>query len=175
MKKTILLTVAVLIMTILTNTARSQIASGNTFTIEKAVVSNGGGASNSATFSIDGTGGQSAAGQTAGGIYQIQGGFWSANLAPTAAGVSISGRVLSADGRGLRNAFVYLTDNTGRTRTTRTGTFGYYRFDGIEAGQVAVIGVNSKLYQFEPRVLVVNDSLSDVNLMPISSAENRNR
>lgn len=49
--------------------------------------------------------------------------------APTAAEVSLSGRVMTADGRGLQNAIVLLTDETGNTRTTLTSSLGYYNFD----------------------------------------------
>jgi uncharacterized delta-60 repeat protein len=52
-------------------------------------------------------------------------------LAPTAASVSISGRVRTSNGRGLLNATVSLTDNEGITRTTRTKSFGYFRFAKI--------------------------------------------
>jgi hypothetical protein len=152
----------------------SQIAASTNFTLEKAVVATGGGESAGTTFSVRGTAGQPAAGQTSGTTFQLQGGFWSANpVAPTAAGVTVAGRILSADGRGLRNAVVYLTDADGTTRSTRTGSFGYYRFDGIAAGQIVVIGVSSKLYRFEPRVLILNDSLADIDFTP--AEENRKR
>lgn len=84
-------------------------------------------------------------------------------LAPTAASVSITGRVRSADGRGVRNAIVTLTDAAGNARTARTSSFGYYRFDEIEAGQTVVIGVRSKQYQFTPRIFSVTDNVTDVD------------
>src|SRR5215203_5339389 len=171
MKKTILLAVVLLTITILSDAVRSQVASGNTFTLEKVVVSNGGGTSAGTTFSVEGTSGQSAAGQGAGSVYRIQGGFWNTNLAPTAAGVSVAGRVTTPEGGGLRNAIVYLTDAAGQTLSTRTGTFGNFRFEGIQAGQTIIIGVSSKLFQFEPRVLTLNDSLADIDFTPLEKAE----
>ncbi|HMS43412.1 MAG TPA: carboxypeptidase-like regulatory domain-containing protein, partial [Pyrinomonadaceae bacterium] len=45
-----------------------------------------------------------------------------------AAGVTISGRILSANGAGVNNATVTLTLQNGQTLTTRTGSFGYYAF-----------------------------------------------
>lgn len=92
-------------------------------------------------------------------------------LAPTAASVTISGRVRTADGRGLSSAIVYLTDIKGNTSTVRTGTFGYYRFEGIEAGQTVVIGVLSKRYRFEPRILSVGEDISDLDLWPIEAGD----
>ena len=162
---------AIFIITIMASPVWSQIASGNTFTLEKAAVSNGGGVSAGTTFSVEGTSGQSAAGQGAGSVYRIQGGFWNTNLAPTAAGVSVAGRVTTPEGSGLRNAIVYLTDAAGQTLSTRTGTFGYYRFEGIQTGQIITLGVNSKLYQFEPRVFALHESLADADFTPLEKAE----
>ncbi len=165
---------AIFIIALAANPVWSQIASGSIFTLEKAVVSNGGGASSGTTFSVEGTRGQSAAGQNAGAIYRLQGGFWNSNLAPTAASLSVSGRVFAAGGGGLRNAVVFLTDSSGLTRTTRTTTFGYYRFEGVEAGETIVIGVRSKLFQFEPRVVTLNDNLADADFMPSGKEESIN-
>lgn len=96
------------------------------------------------------------------GVIRLQG------LAPTAANVSVSGRVLTANGRGLRNAIVQLTDASGVTRTIRTGSFGFYRFDEIQAGQTIVLSIRSKQSQFAPRVMTVNDDLADVDFIPIN-------
>ncbi len=153
----------------------AQIASSPTFTLEKAVVSNGGGASSGTTFSVEGTTGQPAAGENSGTTYRLQGGFWNSNLAPTAASLSISGRVFAADGGGLRNAVVFLTDSTGATRTARTTTFGYYYFEGIGGGQTVIIGIRSKLFQFEPRVMTLNEDLADVDFTPSGTEENIKR
>jgi len=81
----------------------------------------------------------------------------------TAAGVEVSGRVTTPDGRGLRNARVSITDQEGVVRWAITGSFGYYRFDDIEAGETYIIGVASKRYTFTPRVLQVFDNLSNVD------------
>jgi CSLREA domain-containing protein len=92
------------------------------------------------------------------------------DVTPTAASVSISGKVLTPDGRGLRNAIVFLTDSAGITQTTRTTSFGYYRFEGIQAGQTIIIGIRSRLYQFESRVMTLNEDLVDVDFT-LSGAE----
>jgi hypothetical protein len=84
------------------------------------------------------------------------------NLAPTAASVSVSGRVV-VDGRGLTNAVVSLTDQSGTTRTVRTNTFGYYRFTEIAAGQTYIASVISKRYQFAPQPVMVTDQITDLN------------
>ena len=87
-------------------------------------------------------------------------------LAPTAASVSIGGRVFADNGRGLTNAIVYLTKSNGEILKRRTTSFGYYRFDDVEAGQTAIISVVSKRYQFAPRVVNVTEELNEFNFSP---------
>jgi hypothetical protein len=87
-------------------------------------------------------------------------------LVPTAANVSVSGRVLTPEGRGLRNAVVQLVDSNGNIRTSRTSTFGYYRFFEIEAGQTVIVSVTSKRYQFTPQTISLLESLTDVDFTP---------
>jgi CSLREA domain-containing protein len=86
-------------------------------------------------------------------------------FAPTAASVSISGRILTADGRGLQNALVILTDAAGNMRSARSSSFGFYRFEGIAAGQVYVVSVESKRSRFTPRVVNVTENLSDLDFI----------
>jgi hypothetical protein len=86
-------------------------------------------------------------------------------LGPTAAGVSVSGRVTTPSGAGLRGATVVITDNEGVRRTATTSTFGYYQFEDIEVGNTYIIGVTSRRYRFAPRTLQVLDSLTDVDFV----------
>ena len=85
--------------------------------------------------------------------------------APTAASVSIGGRVMVAGGRGLTNALIYLIDQSGTTRIARTSAFGYYRFDDLAAGQTVIMTVVSKRYQFTPQVVNLTDNLSELNFV----------
>ncbi|MGI8788302.1 MAG: carboxypeptidase regulatory-like domain-containing protein [Pyrinomonadaceae bacterium] len=84
---------------------------------------------------------------------------------PTAASVIVSGRVLTPSGRGLMNATVLLTDATGATRSTRTTTFGYYRFNEVAAGQTYIFNVRSKRFQFVPRVVSITEEIDDLNFI----------
>lgn len=86
-------------------------------------------------------------------------------LTPTAAGVSLSGRVLTSNGSGLRNAVISLTDTTGVSRTVTTSAFGYYRFDDVAVGGTYVVSVASKRFTFVPRTLIVVDELSDLDFV----------
>jgi len=101
---------------------------------------------------------------------------WSLNITtatfscpPTAAGVTVSGRILTPQGYGLRNAIVTITDSTGTIRTARTGSFGYYSFDEVEVGGTYVVSVGSKRFAFTPRILTVNDSVSDFDFIAQAS------
>lgn len=91
------------------------------------------------------------------------------NIAPTAAGVSISGRVTLGDGRGLRNAGLILTDRFGKQRRVITSAFGFYRFDDVPSGETYVIAVSSRRFQFAPRVVTVSNDLTDINFVPIEN------
>lgn len=83
----------------------------------------------------------------------------------TAAGVEVSGRVLTPDGRGLRNATVSMTDGSGTVRTATTSTFGYYRFDDVTVGESYVMSVASRRYRFNPRAVQILDNLTDVDFI----------
>lgn len=88
--------------------------------------------------------------------------------APTAASVSVSGRLSAADGRGIRNAIVSISNaSTGEIRTARSTAFGYYRFEDIPVGETYVIRVTSKRFQFVPDTQIISllDELSDLNFM----------
>ncbi len=84
---------------------------------------------------------------------------------PNTTGVEVSGRVLTPDERGLRNARVTITDQNGVTRTVTTSSFGFYSFEDVEAGQSYFIGVSSRRYRFASRVVNVSDTLADVDFV----------
>jgi hypothetical protein len=83
----------------------------------------------------------------------------------TAAGVEVSGRVVTPEGRGIRNARVILTDSTGAQRVVTTSSFGIYRFSDVESGGTYVFSVASKQYRFTPRVVQIVDSLTDFDFI----------
>ena len=83
--------------------------------------------------------------------------------APTAAAVSISGRVISSDGSGISNAVVMMTDQNGVIRTAKSSSFGYYRFEDVEVGQTFTFNISHRRYQFSPIVASVNNELFEFN------------
>jgi len=95
--------------------------------------------------------------------------------APTAAAVSVSGRVMTASGRGIRNVRLSLTDSNGQIRTAATTSFGYYRFNDVQTGETYIISVRSKRYTFSQssQVLSVNEETDAVNF--IADSENGTR
>ncbi len=76
--------------------------------------------------------------------------------APTAASVTVGGRVFNPYGRPLAGANVFMYDNTGSIRTARTNPFGFYRFGEVAAGEMYVFEVRSKRYIFPNPVQVLN-------------------
>ncbi|HEX8248317.1 MAG TPA: hypothetical protein VF599_09110 [Pyrinomonadaceae bacterium] len=85
-------------------------------------------------------------------------------FAPTAASVSVGGRVLAANGRGIYKARISLTSASGETQTALTNALGYFQFSNVQAGQIYIINTQHKRYQFVPstQVLSVTEELSDV-------------
>ncbi len=89
------------------------------------------------------------------------------DLLTTSATVSVTGKVLTSDGRGLRNAQVFMTDAEGNRRAAITSSLGFYSFTDVEAGGFYVIGVSSKRYRFEMRAVSVGDNISDLDFLAI--------
>ena len=87
--------------------------------------------------------------------------------APTAAAVTLNGRVVTSTGRGIRNVRVQMTDANGIIRTATTSTFGYYRFDDVEVGETYILTARAKTYSFpEPtQVVSVSENAAEVNFI----------
>ena len=168
--KQIIQTTALLLLFIALTALNVSSQTGASYDLSHAVIAAGGG-SNSAGggFRVDGTAGQPSAGTVStNGGYSLRGGFWAfQSLAPTAALVSVSGRVLSASGQGIRNVSVKLTGANGAIRFAGTGTFGYFRFTEVEVGEIYVLEVTSKKFTFaEPtRVLSVQDEITNADFI----------
>ncbi|MFT3746473.1 MAG: MBG domain-containing protein [Pyrinomonadaceae bacterium] len=80
-------------------------------------------------------------------------------------GASISGRVTTAAGQGLRNATVTLLDTAGGKRTTVTSSFGNYQFENLDTGRDYMLIVTSKRYRFAAQRVTLNESLGNVMLV----------
>ncbi len=98
-------------------------------------------------------------------------GLWQTPVAPpTASNVSISGRVLTVEGRGLRNATVTIIDSSGKPRNVMTGVYGNYRFDDMATGETYVISIRSRRFNYEPRVVALTDELTGFDFTPSTGA-----
>ncbi len=80
-------------------------------------------------------------------------------FAPTAASVSVGGRVLSGEGKSISRVIITLTSNDGTSRQTTTNSFGYYIFSEVETGETYIISVRHKKYNFSPSSQII--SLTD--------------
>lgn len=76
---------------------------------------------------------------------------WTAGqqLAPTATGAKIGGRILDANGHPIANARVVLSGgNLAQPTMVQTGPFGYYLFNDVEVGRLYVVTVQSGRHTF---------------------------
>jgi hypothetical protein len=150
-----------------------QNISGGQFTITKSVIAGGGAEMQNQLRGIQSTAGQTIAGGISnGGAFSLSSGFWTPdNLAPTAAAVTVGGRVTTAQGNGIRNVRVTIHFSSGETRSTLMGSFGFYRFSDILAGEVYLFTVSGKRFVFpQPtQVVTVDEERDDINF---AAAEN---
>lgn len=86
---------------------------------------------------------------------------------PTAAMVTVGGRVTNANRRGISRALIKMTDGTGVVRAAYTNSFGYYKFADVEVGQTLIFDVKAKRYNFtEPtRVVSLNEESTTINFV----------
>ncbi len=83
----------------------------------------------------------------------------------------LSGRVTTADGRGIRNVIVTVTNSIGTQRTATTGSFGSYRFEGLVPEQAYSIAVKSRRFRFTSRTINLSESLADVDFVALDEAD----
>lgn len=145
----------------------AQIVSGGSFSIEKSAVASGGATSSGGVFTLTGTNGQNSAGtNSANSVFNHQSGFWTPEtFAPTSAAVTVSGKVRTADERGIRNAVITLTDSSGTRRTALTGSFGHFRFTNVLVGETYILTVSSKSFVFlnPMRIITVEDEITNAD------------
>ena len=152
----------------------SPAQSGGGYDLSQNVIASGGGSnSTGGPFTVDGTVGQPIAGmQISGAPFSLRGGFWSPpSFAPTAAGVAVGGRVVTSARHGIPGAHLILTDlSTGDTRTARSNSFGYFRFNEVIVGRVYSVSVQTRRYTFFPNSHVFNlaDELTDIEFVASS-------
>jgi hypothetical protein len=149
----------------------AQAQTGGNYTITQSVIGAGGGTSTGgagSVYTVESTFGQAIAGTTSSNMtFSVKGGFWAAPaLAPTAAAVSISGRVVTPQELGLTNALITLTDSQGNWRTVRTGKLGSFRFTDVMAGETYILTITSRRYSYAPQVITVIEDMTELLFVP---------
>lgn len=111
-------------------------------------------------------------------VIGYQGGSGSANtqrfsfIGPTlpvfflAAPATVGGRVLTANGSGIKNARVTLRNLNGMgEQAATTNQFGYYEFSDVPVGESYIVTVSAKTATFSPssQIITLQDNLSDLN------------
>lgn len=84
---------------------------------------------------------------------------------PSAAEVSLSGRVVSAEGFGIAKArLTILNTSSGETFSIPTNAFGFYKFEGLEVGNY-ILTIEHKFFRFSESVKFIqaSDTLAEVN------------
>ncbi len=85
-------------------------------------------------------------------------------LAPTAAGVNVSGQVVTAQGRGIPRATLTLINGDGIAISTTTDMLGYFHFEDIPAGETYIINVGSRNFSFAnpSSALTINENINNL-------------
>jgi hypothetical protein len=83
------------------------------------------------------------------------------NFGTTAASLSLAGRVVDANGQGVRNARITIEGGgLSEPRSTSTSSFGYYNFDGLTTGTYLVtIGAKRHNFAAPTRMVTLSDNV----------------
>ena len=96
--------------------------------------------------------------------------YTNSQLTVTAAPATVSGRVTTAAGAGIKGVSVALNDlTTGQTRYTLTNSFGYYTFSNAQTEDFYAVAVESKKYRFQTNIqtFTLQNDLLDVNFVAL--------
>lgn len=104
---------------------------------------------------------------------QIECTFTSDEIAPSSAGATVTGRVVSTDGRGVRGITITMLDaSTGILKMAVTNTFGYYSFKDLPVTHFYVLtAVSTKRHSITNNVQTFTLS-DDLNTTPFVTSRN---
>jgi serine protease AprX len=77
-------------------------------------------------------------------------------LAPTAANVSVSGRVVDAHGVGVRGAVITITHGSGTEFRAQSNNFGNFTIQDVPAGRSYVVTASHRKFIFNPASLAIS-------------------
>lgn len=83
-------------------------------------------------------------------------------MAVTSANVTISGQVLTSEGKYLPRATVRAIASSGAVYSTTTNAFGYFTLGNLEAGETISVQVSHKQYRFTPQIITPSDDVLDM-------------
>ena len=58
-----------------------------------------------------------------------------------------------------------LTNSSGQMKTAISNGFGYYSFSDVVAGETYTIAASSKRFQFAPRLIMLSDAITELDLV----------
>lgn len=80
--------------------------------------------------------------------------------------VSVGGKVLTPEGRGIRKAIVQLIDENGNIIDQRiTNSFGYYNFANVQADETYTFNVVDKKRIFAHQTVTISQTLNNLNFV----------
>jgi len=94
--------------------------------------------------------------------------FTNGQLGASAAKVSVSGRAMLRNSRGVSGAVLTLWDvETGQTRQVTTNSFGHYQFEEVEVGKFYVMSISHPRYVFSQntQTFSLEDSLTSLDFV----------
>ena len=86
-------------------------------------------------------------------------------LAPAQSLATISGRILTPSGLGIRNAVVSIYDAGNNRRTATTSSFGVYTFENVPFATGYILSVASKRYRFASRTIDVTGNAANIDFV----------
>ena len=88
-------------------------------------------------------------------------------LAPLAANVTVSGRVVTAARKAVPNATVTLTSSQGAAYSVTTNQIGRFVLPDVPAGDSYIVTISARRYRFIPQVLNLENDLTGVTFSAI--------
>lgn len=85
--------------------------------------------------------------------------------APTAANVSVAGRVVDHASRAVPRAIVKLVDSQGTVFSATTNNFGYFRIENVPVGNIYTVQTSAKSLTFPTQVIEINEDILELLLV----------
>ena len=105
-------------------------------------------------------------GRAIGGIGLTDIGSYESNISESP--VSLSGRIIASNGKGVSRSTITLTASNGVIMTALSSSLGYYRFTGLAPGMSYTMSVTHKTYNFgSPQLITLDTNRGDFNVYAI--------